>query len=206
VAAYSLLAEPYGAPDAEARDAMYDLLVKAVRGRGDDHLLVIHDGFMGMASLPSPAELGWDNVVYSTHIFEFQLNSLEGYEFLIPIYEGDFAAQQEKQDVPYFIGSFSTFYDQDWAYDALGMLLGWFEQEAWAWSIWTYKRIDDPITLSLFGYSTQWGVRGRLSSEFDRPDPYLDDKATLLGKLSDYANVSLDANEKLLARLKPVSR
>ena len=33
VAAYSLLAEPFGAPSAEARDAMYDRLVKAAMER-----------------------------------------------------------------------------------------------------------------------------------------------------------------------------
>lgn len=41
VAAYSLLAEPMGAPSAGARDAMYDRLVKSIRARGEDRKSVV---------------------------------------------------------------------------------------------------------------------------------------------------------------------
>jgi len=115
VAAYSLLAEPYGAPDAAARDGVYDQLVQAIRARGDDHLLVLHDGFFGMDSLPVAADLGWSNVVYSTHIFETATNEA-AYGLLLAGMKNGFAKAQAKQEVPYYIASFSvTAYAQSWS-------------------------------------------------------------------------------------------
>ena len=58
VAAYSLLAEPFGAPTVTAMVDMYDRLHDALRADGDDHILVIHDGFMGVGVLPVASEIG----------------------------------------------------------------------------------------------------------------------------------------------------
>jgi hypothetical protein len=203
VAAYSLLAEPYGAPDADARDQMYDRIVKAVRAKGDDHLCVIHDGFMGMDSLPDPATYLWDNVVYSTHLFEWSTSDYDAYAFLFDaLYGPRFTEAQARQKVPYYIGSFSTFLDQEWAYDAAGYAAWWMQQQGFSWSLWTYKRLDDPISMPVFDFSTSWGLRGRLKSNFVRPDPYVDDFATLKTKFEAYRELTVDPNEALLAKLK----
>ncbi len=203
VAAYSLLAEPYGAPDAAARDAMYDRLVKAIRAKADDHLCVIHDGFMGMDSLPVPSTLGWTDVVYSTHLFEWTTTSYDGYRFLFEgVYGPTFTEAQARQGVPYYIGSFSTFLDEDWAYDAAGLAAWWMGQNGWSWSLWTYKRPDDPVSAMVFGFSTSWGLRGRLAGDFARPDPYHDDFATLKARFEAYAGMVVDPNPALLAKLK----
>ncbi len=200
VAAYSLLAEPYGAPDAATRDAVYDQLVKAIRARGDDHLLVIHDGFFGMGTLPVASDLGWTNVVYSTHIFE-QATNETAYDVLLAGMNGTFAKAQAKQGVPYYVGSFSTYFDQDWAYAVTAKLVQWYEQAGYGWSVWTWKRPDDPLTAQLFdGYHTQWGVLGRLADpqSFVRPDPHLDSKEMLLQKFAAYANLQVEPNPRLL--------
>jgi len=201
VAAYSLLAEPMSAPSTEDRDAVYDPIVKAIRARGDDHLLVIHDGFMGMPTLPDPATLGWDGVIYSTHLFEWGAQSEADYEGLATFYEAIFSEAQDAQGVPYYIGSFSTFVDADWAYAGAADMVSMYEDNGWGWTVWTYKRIDDPIEAALYGTSTGWGVRGRLASDLDRPDLYLDDEATLLSKMAAYADVAVDPNPDLLDAL-----
>ncbi len=206
VAAYSLLAEPYGAPDTAARDAMYDKLVKAVRARGDDHLMVIHDGFFGMMTLPVPAEMGWDGIVYSTHLFEWKVTGLDGYQLMLDIYTDTFGKAQAKHKVPYYIGSFSTFKDEDWAYQAVDKLVAWMNGNGYSWSVWTYKRPDDPLTQQYFGYSTSWGVRGRLETAFDRPDPWLDSKETLAQKFLGYGDLDVKVNEKLLSALLGAAR
>ena len=56
---------------------MYDRIVKAVRAKDDSHLCVIHDGFMGMGTLPVPTKYGWTDVVYSTHLFEWNADTYE---------------------------------------------------------------------------------------------------------------------------------
>ncbi len=199
VAAYSLLAEPYGAPNAAARDAMYDRIVKAIRARSDDTLCVIHDGFMGMGSLPDPAAMGWTNVIYSTHLFEWTTQDLFGYEFLFDnLYGPLMDAAQAGHDVPYYIGSFATFRDQAWAYEAAAHVVDWMESRGFSWSLWTYKRIDDPVSADVFGFSTSWGLRGRLQGAFDRPDPYRDDRATLEAKFRAYRSLELAPNATML--------
>lgn len=201
VAAYSLLAEPMSAPSAEARDAMYDQLVQAIRARGDDHLLVIHDGFRGMQTLPDPATYGWEGVVYSTHLFEWGNTSAADYEASAAYYGQLFAGTQATQGVPYYIGSFATFVDADWAYQGATTMVDLYEESGWGWTLWTYKRIDDPIDVAVFGASTAWGVRGRLVGELDRPDLYRDDEATLRAKMAAYADLQVDPNEAMLAAL-----
>ncbi|MFN7955307.1 MAG: cellulase family glycosylhydrolase [bacterium] len=201
VAAYSLLAEPFGAPDAAARDAMYDRLVKAIRARGDDHLLVIHDGFFGVWTLPQPEAFGWTGVVYSTHLFEFGVENALEYQLLFALYDVLFNQAQARQQVPYYIGSFSTFQDADFAYRGAELATQLFNRSGWSWSVWTLKRIDDPIDQELFGTTTSWGVLGRLESVLDRPDLYRDSFETLSRKLAAYADLALAPNERLRAIL-----
>lgn len=203
VAAYSLLAEPFGAPDPRARDAMYDRLVKAIRAMGDDHLLVIHDGFFGMQTLPNPADMGWTQVLYSTHLFEFTARTYEDYDFLVNyLHETIFTEAQARQGVPYYIASFSTRFDADWAYDAAQLLIDWYTRHGWSWSVWTYKRIDDPIAVELFGRRSSYGVRTLLRGEFTHPDVFDDDIETLKDRLSAYGSLQWDPNPRLLEILR----
>ena len=201
VAAYSLLAEPYSAPDAEARDAVYGVLHDALRARGDDHLLVLHDGFMGMGSFPTRADRDWRGVIYSTHVFEWGATSVNAYDVLARLYRATWRAAQSRQDVPYFVGSFSTMQDTDWAYASLDLLVGLFSENDWSWALWTYKRIDDPLERELYGTQTAWGLRGRLMSTLARPDVYLDSREVLEDKFRAYADLEIAPNEAMLAPL-----
>jgi len=203
VAAYSLLAEPFGAPNAGARDAMYDRLVKAIRARGDDHLLVLHDGFFGMNTLPVPADRGWTGVVYSTHIFEFDATSLEDYQQIVNgFHDPVLTKAQARQGVPYYIGSFSTRKDEPWAYQAAHLLIDWYARHGWSWSVWTLKEIDDPLDWKLWGVRSAYGVLGRLASPFERPDVQRDDFETVRARFAAYADLVVAPNQELLQILK----
>ncbi len=198
VGMWSLLAEPYGAPDAAARDAMYDKLVKAVRARGDEHLCVIHDGFLGMGTLPVASDLGWTNVVYSTHQFEWDFKSVPAYEAFLTLLTSPYTKAQAEQGVPWYIGSFSTLWDEPWATEAAGKMVTWYEEHGWSWSLWTYKRLEDPVENTLL--DTAWGLKEGLAPA-DRPDLYADDLATLKAKLAGYATVGAVQNQGLLDAL-----
>ncbi len=202
VAMYSLLAEPFDAPSTDARDVVYDKIVKGIRENGDDHLLVIHDGFKGMGSFPEPSKYNWTNVVYSTHIFEFDATSLSAYQTLISLYDQIYSDAQKRYNVPFFIGSFSVIKDIDWAYEALSELVKWYEKRQYHWSVWTYKRIDSPEAKILFNHSSMWGVRSVLKSEFERPDIYLDSKDEIKRKFEKYREVVLEPNQRMLDILK----
>jgi aryl-phospho-beta-D-glucosidase BglC (GH1 family) len=198
VAAWSLLAEPFSAPSSEARDAMYDRLHDQIRAAGDDHLLVIHDGFQGMWDLPDPADMGWTGVVYSTHLFEWGADSREDYDALTEVWRTLLGGAQEGQGVPYFIGSWSVMEDADWAYESAGAMVSLFEELRWPWSLWTMKRLDDPWEVELFGAQTSWGLLGRQESAFDRPDLYRDPYEELERKFAAYEDLELAPNDALL--------
>jgi hypothetical protein len=199
VAAYSLLAEPFGAPDVQARDTVYDMIVRAIRLLGDDHLLVIHDGFFGMDTLPNPLEMGWEGVIYSTHFFEFSAVSFDKWDFLVNYYFGPILADAQLiQNVPYFIGSFSTRIHADWSYQATRLLVDWYTQSEWSWAVWTYKRIDDPIEKELWGKESCVGLKGRLQGTLDRPDIFDDDLPTLRSKFAAYRDLKIEVNQSLL--------
>lgn len=183
VAAYSLLAEPFGAPSVTAMVDMYDRLHDALRADGDDHILVIHDGFMGVGVLPVAADVGWTNVVYSTHLFEWGSDSLEDYQALTVLWRASFGTARERQGVPFFVGSFSTLSDEPWAWDAFDHVTTFFASEGYSWSVWAWKRLDDPLDEELFGDgATGWGVlrEGAAGSAPSRLDVCHDDLDALV--------------------------
>jgi len=201
VAAYSLLAEPYAAPDVATMLAIYVRLHDALRADGDQHLLVIHDGFKGMLNLAPPAMLGLTNVIYSTHVFDWGVASLEEYRSRAALYEGTFAAAQERQGAPFFVGSFSTIVGAAFGYEALAEYLDLWNRRGWSWALWTYKRFDDPLDAELFGAAyaaTGWGFVRTPAPGWQRPDPVRDDLPTLVGKMAGYSSVGAGENADMV--------
>ena len=154
-----------------------------------------------MNTLPVARQMGWSNVVYSTHNFEWSINSTAGYRTLLSLSMPGFRIAQADQGVPWFIGSFSTMRDRPWAYDSARLLTDAWEAEGWSWSLWTYKKIDDPIDVALLDGSTSWGVRGRLASDLPRPDIYEDSFEELRASFEALASVTINENPALLNAL-----
>ena len=196
VAAYSLLAEPFGAPTVEAMIDMYDRLHDAIRADGDDHILIIHDGFMGVSSLPVASEIGWTNVVYSTHLFEWGSDSLRDYEGLTMLWRASFNAARERQGVPFFVGSFSTLSDAPWAWEAFDLVTQFFSDQGYSWSVWAWKRLDDPLDEELFGDgATGWGVyRSPATGTLRHLDLCHDELSTLIAGVADLRTSGLVPN------------
>lgn len=199
VAAYSLLAEPYSAPDVETMMALYDRLYDAIRATGDAHLMVIHDGFKGMGKLPAPSTYGWKNVIYSTHLFEWGSKPYLAWKTVIKATESVFRKAQAKQNVPYFVGSFSTMYNEDAAYKAFRDYLITFDSNQWSWAMWTYKRIDDPMEYDYYGTITAWGIWQRIleTADWERADVYQDGESLLIDRLSLYTTDRMALNPQL---------
>lgn len=205
VAAYSLLAEPFGAPDVPSMMAMYDRLYDALRADGDDHLLIVHDGFKGVDQLPTPAEQGWINVVYSSHYFEFGASSATAVDFASRSGELQVNRLHARGDVPFFVGSFSSIADAPWGYDAFDLLSERYARNGWSWSLWSWKRIDDPLERELFGTTTAWGIFRDFAapaSSAPRVDLCHDDEATILAKLPALRTANLTPNATLDAHLR----
>src|SRR5205814_7557477 len=80
IAGYDLLNEPTGAPDDAALIALHDRLYRAIRSMGQRHLLIMEDGYKGWGALPDPRRQGWQNVAYSTHVYQFGATSPAAHE------------------------------------------------------------------------------------------------------------------------------
>ncbi len=199
MAAYSLLAEPTAAPDVAQMITLYKRLYDAIRATGDPHLMVIHDGFKGLYRLPKPVDVGWTGVIYSTHLFDWGVRSLDEYTGYAALYESQFKDAEERNQVPVFVGSFSTILDKDYAYDALALYLNTFHQHHWGWSIWSWKRIDDPLARTMFGETTMWGIVQMPTAAWQRPDPAHDELATMLAKMATYDSQNFTVNAKFSA-------
>ena len=199
VAAYSLLAEPFGAPDVATMIAMYDRLHDALRADGDEHLLVIHDGFKGVDRLPAPSELGWTDVVYSSHYFEFGATNATQVDFAARVAESQVATLRARAEVPFFVGSFSSIRDADWGYQAFDQLTQRYAGNGWSWSIWAWKRIDDPIERDLFGTRTAWGVYRDFAASTPpaRIDVCHDTEAEILAEIESLRTENLVPNATL---------
>lgn len=196
VAAYSLLAEPMSAPSVEEMMKLYDRIYDAIRAQNDPHLMVIHDGFKGLGKMKSPKAMGWNNVVYSTHLFEWGISSYEAYKAYIKGMELTFSNVQRRLQVPIYIGSFSTFIDEAWAYQSMKEYLLAFDRQGWAWTMWTYKRIDDPVEYDVWGTTTAWGVWQAMQSPSDwrRVDIHKDSYEVLAADLARYTTDRMTLN------------
>ena len=83
IAGYDLLNEPMGAPDGKALISFYNRLYAAIRAVDSRHILFMEDGYKGIQIFPRPADMGWENVCYSLHFYQFGANSPEvHYQFI----------------------------------------------------------------------------------------------------------------------------
>ncbi|MFH0880171.1 MAG: cellulase family glycosylhydrolase, partial [Lentisphaerota bacterium] len=151
VAGYDLINEPEDAAASELAHA-YDRLYKAIRMVDERHMLIMQDGLHGLHLLPQPARAGWTNVAYSIHYYP--QTPLEGVEaeaktFLkynrAALYHG----------VPILVGEFNTLDTLHGGADSFRSYADAFDHFGWAWTFWSYKRIDNNLDSiwGLYGYA-----------------------------------------------------
>ena len=136
VAGYDLINEPYGAPSKESLLKIYDRLYKTIRAIDKKHIIFLADRgpwHGGLNELPIPKKAGWENVVYQTHLYNFEEWGVKAHKKLI----NDFAKEKigGKKNVPILIGEFHPWGD----YNVWEMYLDMFNSNKWNWTLWTYK-------------------------------------------------------------------
>ncbi len=147
IAAYDLLNEPtykYKYITTKQCWDFFDILYDAIRAEGDRHVITM-EGCWDFASLPDPAEYGWENVQYEYHWYNWK-HELLPYD-LFYAYQ-DLSNIGRNYDVPVLIGEFTMFEDKDnWA---KGLAL--FDERNYSWTIWNYK------TTVTGWWTSSWGV------------------------------------------------
>ncbi len=138
IAGYDLLNEPYCDMTLDAKayeniNSMYDRLYNAVR-KTDTSTVIIMEGIWRLNNLPNPKDMGWENVMYETHFYDYSsaaisnnIDHLKTYSTLynVPVYVGEFeSGEYEEYAISgyYKAGASIT----TWTYKGIGEAKQWF--------------------------------------------------------------------------------
>jgi len=179
ICGYDLLNEPAEPKDSFSKEGLwklYDLIYKAIRNVDKNHMIIM-EGIWDWEALPSPASMGWENVIYQFHYYHVLDNKeLQAQKDFIDQKIREGRIKQSEYQVPVMIGEFTCLsYAPTWAY-----YLENFNREKWSWTLWTYKSYPSPYEWGLLNYS---GPKG------DLPEFKTDSFDSLLSKLSNYATL-----------------
>ncbi len=150
VAAYDLLNEGTARPQHSDLVGLYDRLYREIRAIDPRHVIVFEDVW-GFHLLPRPEEMGWTNCVYSFHYYpQTMTEGIEADAVTLP----RFNRTALHLGVPIYVGEFNPIMAERGGVDSFLKYREVCEYFGWAWTFWTYKKIEgnDNITWGLYGY------------------------------------------------------
>jgi endoglucanase len=136
VAGYDLINEPIGAPDSNAVWTAYNNLYNTIRSVDPDHMIVMEGayGSWNWSMLPNPAQLGWTNVVYEMHEYQWS-GTAAAVQSGATNQVSDFN-NHASWNVPGYIGEFNNFGTGSTVWSNV---LGTYDSAGLSWSSWAYK-------------------------------------------------------------------
>lgn len=147
IAAYDLVNEPIdrNTPNTTSKQwKVLDKLYRAIRKVDEKHIVSIGCCWYFYA-FPNPQKFGWENVMYQAHLYNI-VNEHISNEFFY--WTQDLTFSFHPYNVPYYIGEF-TFYDDQ---DAWVKWLDEYDNRGFNWTIWTYKCV------SVGWWDNSWGL------------------------------------------------
>jgi len=163
VAGYDLINEPTGAPNNQAVINAYASLYNSVRSADPNHIIFIEGtwGNWDWSMLPSPSSMGWTNVVYEMH--EYQYNGSQSQVEQGSTNQVNDFSNHAGYGCPGYIGEFNDMYNSSsiWnfstpAYNAGGL----------SWTMWAYKSTNalNPSNWGFYG-PTYWAQTPNVSTD-----------------------------------------
>ncbi len=151
IAGYDLLNEPVGAPNYATLDTVYQQLYTSVRNTGDQHIIFMEPAnYWDTNNLPSPTSMGWSNVAYSGHIYDFSSSSQsqELADFSNAI--TSMAATAKQQNIPAYVGEFGLI-QSDGNSSEFKQVVSELDQNHMAWTAWPWKEFTNNAGLRTWG-------------------------------------------------------
>lgn len=151
IAAFDLLNEPMGAPTNQEMAAAQGELLAAVRSADPERVAVIEDAYRGLDVLPSPAQSGWTNVMYSQHMYPAMgtdgpppPSQYDAYfqDFIDSTFPG-VALQAHRLQGPVYVGEWNIIHGGPGGAEGGRMTRHYIdamERLGWSWAVWTYKQ------------------------------------------------------------------
>lgn len=151
IASYDLLNEPCssyenqnGGSDPDVVFPFYDRIYDAIRAKGDNHVITM-EGVWSFDNFHDPKKYEWENIQYETHFYNWSNDTIP--YWLFNNYH-ELHNWGHDYDVPYLIGEFTFFDDEQAWLDQLSM----YDKRGYNWTFWTYKA-------SVCGWwTTTWSV------------------------------------------------
>lgn len=147
IAAYDLVNEPVdrNTPATTRKQmAVMDKMYQAIREVDTKHMISIEFCWF-FNEFPNPEKYGWDNVLYQIHLYNWVHNIIPNDLFY---WVQDLVHSFAQHDVPYLIGEFNLFGDEnEWI-----KWLDGYDERGWNWTIWNYK------VASVGWWDNSWGL------------------------------------------------
>jgi hypothetical protein len=209
VMGYDLLNEPFGVLDEhyypvrqdgyDALWSLYDMLYDAIRAIDPKHIIVMEGvpSDKDWNTLPNPADVHWQNVVYQFHYYGFKFNEEGEIDGILDLEEQELYlvsgndpdcelspadskfcgkvlySKQDEYNVPVLIGEFNGFNIRAiW-----DLYIKTFNNLDWNWTMWSYKHHPKR---------QEWGLYTHMGYQGEDPDVTLDDALTLEEKFEQY--------------------
>ena len=198
VAMFDLLNEPLcDVPrfqrDYKTLNAWYDEAYKAIRAK-DPARVICMMGTWDIGKLPSPAKMGWTDVVYQLHQYNSKIDSFQSridashaLRYKVPLYAGEFhpTAETESSQVNCTVGDILAVYEAEGVNWTVWTWKGYNSWAAWAdWFIWGStedKLMVDPEKDSYETIAEKWSAMKTDGGQFysghldEEVAPYLPD-------------------------------
>jgi endoglucanase len=202
IAGYDLMNEPGAAQTHAQLYVVYEQLYRAIRQIDKKHIIFMEDGFKGLEWIPTPHQVGWENVSYSVHPYAFDAKS-EDDSFKI-LSEKDLAhASKFRRGVPIYLGEFNV--EPKGSCLTVHKVLALAEELRMSWSFWTYKMVTSKDRPSLWGLCTA-KIGGMKINPFEDSMETILKKVQLLTTANFHVNGELlDVFQKVAKGIKPAS-
>jgi endoglucanase len=192
VAMFDLMNEPMGAPNTATLHIIYDKAVKAIRAVNKDTVVIIEDGYKGFETTPHPNVLGWTNVCFSLHFYDFNAKHTEGHMTTLARDLNKDLPLRGFRNAPLYIGEFNL--EPNAGPDVTHRFVDMMSKAGLSWAIWTWKAEPAKGTLG------QWGVlKPKIAPE--PIDPFQDSEAEMLRKIGRVKTENFEAIPGLLDAL-----
>lgn len=114
--------DPWQQETWEMSNQIYDRMIKAIREVDSRHVITV-EGIWRITNLPNPKEMGWENMMYQTHLYDDNENFYNNTQNMVET--------REKYGVALYVGEFQNLYGIEMC-----------QEEDINWTTWTYKGTD----------------------------------------------------------------
>ena len=117
--------DPWNSQSWEMSNQIYDRMIKAIREVDNRHVITV-EGIWRVSNLPDPKTVGWENVMYQTHLYDDNSGFVKQTQAM--------ADTMQKYGVAGYVGEFQNLY---------GIALC--KEKNINWTTWTYKGTGSNI-------------------------------------------------------------